>query len=477
MVIWGSTLSIKDIYIYYIYIFIFLSNLGSRKQLALAAFFSLSDSKMSDLDSVAVFRARMGTLRIGDLWEKFEGLGWSSMGTFAFAASVNFGGGQVDEAMFSERIITPLFGVDGQPPLERDPREASVRRLHVEAYTITVADLQRRAGRTSEDEKPKSMAQPERAARLMEVTAASGLLIQEVLEPSDVLIDKLTHMQEVTNRLLYIPLEEIGKRDDETRGIKKDSFWKTDSSGTLKLQEVGCDAGADISSDLKLYQTLVRRGIAFHMAHLLSTKVHDELKEWYIRELQRDAVPGYQKISLTQVLRVDQEIFRRLAELTRSGLATDMMTGDFVLDPLLPRVLLEPRIVAFMNPLPLGAKTGGEAAGAKRGNDNEVERLREEVKRMKTQLKAGGKGAGKGSGKKDKDKDKDKKRKPEDNARMPKELIGLPARIDGVRACFDYNLKGCNKPMDGNGACDNGKHGCLRCGSTGHGASQAGAKS
>ena len=220
---------------------------------------------MSSLDSVAVFRARMTTLGIGDLFDTFDGLGLSTLGAFAFAAATNFSGTPADEVTFQASIIRPLFG-DAV-----DPRVAVIRRLHFEAYTQTVGDLHRRSSRNEEDDKPKAMAPPERKARLNEVREHTSLDIEGDLEPSDTLVDKYAHMQEVSGVLKYFPNEEIGRRDLEVRGIKKDSFFKTDpSTGLLKFHEIGKDEDVDLSTDYRFYRTLLRRGIAMHMGHLLS---------------------------------------------------------------------------------------------------------------------------------------------------------------------------------------------------------------
>ena len=65
-----------------------------------------------------------------------------------------------------------------------------------------------------------------------------GFEIAEDLEPSDTLVDKLAYMQETSGVLRYIPLQDIGRRDMEVKGVKKDSYWKPDPvSGNLKLHE------------------------------------------------------------------------------------------------------------------------------------------------------------------------------------------------------------------------------------------------
>ena len=182
---------------------------------------------------------------------------------------------------------------------------------------------------------------------------------------------------------------------------------------------------------------------------------------------------------MAQVLRVDQEIFLRLAEETRGGLHRNLITDAFVLDDILLRLMFEPRIVAFLNPLPLSARAApvSEASGTKRGGNKKLERLKEDNKRMRQQLqnkkpngdaqkgKGGGKvgkstGSSSGAGR--------------GQVRLPKELIGLSPTVDGISTCFDFNMhKGCQRTIDGNGACAKGRHACMRCESTGHGAASS----
>ena len=181
---------------------------------------------MSSLDSVAVFQTRMVQLGLGNLINEFENLGWTTLGNFAFAGPGGPNGGPADEALFQEGIVAPLFGG------ERDPRIAALRRLQFEAYTTCVGDLQRRANRSDEDDKPKVMPGPERAVRLAEIKmAVPGIDVEDFdLEPSDTLIHKLAYMQETTGVLKYLPFEDIGRRDFELVGIKKDFKFLTNGS-------------------------------------------------------------------------------------------------------------------------------------------------------------------------------------------------------------------------------------------------------
>ena len=440
---------------------------------------------MSTIDSKAIFNAKMRSLSLGDLLEAFEGNGWTTISSFAFATPANFAGTPVDEATFRELILTPLFG-EGI-----DPRVPSIRRLHFECYSQTIAELHRKSSRLDEDEKPKSLAPPERLARLEEVKEKVGIMdVEGELEPSDILVDKYVHMQETTGVLKYIPFEEIGRRDQEILGVKKDSFMKPDpNTGIVKVHEHNIDNFVDVSTDYKFLRTLQRRGIAMHMAHLLSVVANEKYVKWLFKELQRSAVPGHKKVQMSQLLDVDKEIFIRLAEETRGGLQQDSVTNDFVLDGIIPRVMLEPRILAFLNPRPLGGggnQEKSEPAGRKRMQDNEqVERLKEDIKRMRSQLQnGGGNKGGKGGGGKGGNRSGGNKgassgsqgsgKKNAPKLRLPRDLIGLDPMVGGYSACYDYNLrKDCDRAVDKNKMCDRGRHACMRCGSTEHGASSS----
>ena len=55
--------------------------------------------------------------------------------------------------------------------------------------------------------------------------------------------------------------------------------------------------------------------------------------------------------------------------------------------------------------------------------------------------------------------------------RLPRDLIGLEPMVGGFAACYDFNLrKNCERNVDKNMMCDKGRHACMRCGSTEHGA-------
>ena len=434
---------------------------------------------MALLDSAAVFSARMQQLGLGDLVDKFQELGWGTLGNFAIAGGVLSANGS-DEDKFMKKILIPLFQtITINPDTQEeevlpvnDRRETAVRRLQYEAYMQFVSDMQRKTTLSDVEDKPKCTPAPERKARLDEVRDyLVGLEIEGELEPADSLVDKYVHMMESSHVLRYIPMHEVGRRDMEIKGKKKDEYFKPDANGLMRKHITAEEAVADCSNAYNLLHAFRRRGVALHMAKLLDYKVHDKLVRWYMKELHRDPLVNHKRIAIDQILRCDEEVWVRLAEETRGGLGLDPNTGDFVLDYWLPEVMKEQRIVALLNPyqLPAGSSRGsGDGAPhqkRERDSDPEKSQLREDLKRAKMALQKANKGGSSGS----KGKGKGKSDKNIRGSSLPKELIGLEPTFNGKRLCFDFNLGKCS----GSGKCQRGAHMCMRCGDDDHGATSS----
>ena len=164
-------------------------------------------------------------------------------------------------------------------------------------------------------------------------------------------------------------------------------------------------------------------------------------------------------MSVDQVRRADREIFIRMADLTRSGfIGLGDPTEDILpLDNILSEVLEEHRIVALLLPLPGSAGSTRGQTGEKR-QGGEVEKLREEVKRLRSEAKGSGKD--RSAAKTGKGGKPGKKKNPKVRFQsMPKELIGQNSVINGQPLCFDYNMKkGCSER--GVERCKKGLHLC-----------------
>jgi hypothetical protein len=395
------------------------------------------------LDSQAFFNVRLIQLGLEEHVNAFAVLGWTTMAKFGFGA--NYVPGRADEAPFINDIIVPLFG-DANAP-----QKPIIRRLFFEAYTMAASDVQRRTSKPDDEDKPKKIPVAERAARFRVMQAQlSGLTLTGELEPSNLLVDKLVGMEDC-GEIRYIKWEECTKRLQELNGLKKDEMWKEDGDGRLKRVFSPGEDKADLKDHLMLRYALQRRGVALEIARLMTFKVHEKLINFFFEELARDALPGYSQVTLEQVRRADKEVFMRLAEKTRGGIVQEA-GDDLPLDRFLHNIIEEPRICALLFPLQGHSRSSGaDGSQHKRGGD-EIQRLREEVKRLKSS-DSGNKGKGKGKGKGNSKGKGEGKR-----SVMPKELVGMCSTYNGQPLCFSYNSsRGCTSGVE---KCERGLHRC-----------------
>ncbi len=401
----------------------------------------------------------MVKLGLAALKPKFDLKGWNTMSNLCFGCGYSPKG--PDDADFQREIFVPLFGDAA------DPLKPVVRKLYFEAFSMTSNDMARRSNRNDEDEKPKKLPAAERSERLTELQAKlTGLKLEGEYEPSHILVDKYVEMED-TEVLRFIPWEELTKRDLELKGVKKDEFFKEDSSGFMKRHYKEVEMNQPIRDLLHLKYALQRRGLAMHMARLLSFQSHEDLVNLYFLEMSRDPLEGHEPTSMEQIRRADKEIFMRLAQETRGGLTelADPEGIKFPLDNLIPKVMFEHRVTALLLPLQVSGRV--KDPDLKRANQSEVDRLRAEVKKLKDNLYYNKEEypKGKGKGKWGKDKGKKGEKDTGSNRNMPKELAGMSSVFEGKPICFNYNMKkGCQDK-----ACSR-QHVCafIGCGSKSH---------
>ena len=154
---------------------------------------------MSQLDSTAVFSARLIALGLGDLTNDMAIVGYNTLANFAFAA--NYTPNAPDDSAFQAEVIIPLLGEDRA-------RIPALRRLHFEANVMFSAEMHQRTVR-GEDAAPRRLAPAERAARFAALKANyTGIDFVNELEPSYKLVDKLVAMYE-TGELRFLKWEEL----------------------------------------------------------------------------------------------------------------------------------------------------------------------------------------------------------------------------------------------------------------------------
>jgi hypothetical protein len=165
-------------------------------------------------------------------------------------------------------------------------------------------------------------------------------------------------------------------------------------------------------------------------------------------------------------MRADREVFRRLAEVTRDGIAVDPF-GRMPLEAALKDVLNEPAVKLFLLPIPATRSAPGHVvAPAPKERNFERRPLPPKAKKRPAREAfqedpghrkgaKGGKADGKGKH------TKSSKGGKADGKGMPRDLAGYSRSTpDGRAICFGFNLGTCPSNARAGEKCDKGWHLC-----------------
>ncbi|CAE7928433.1 unnamed protein product, partial [Symbiodinium necroappetens] len=250
----------------------------------------------SMIDSEAFFASRCERAGLsGQVVKKLKSLGWSTYATFACSVL-----DQNDEKSWIDKVIQPVLGDDRSDA-------ARLRRMFLEAYTHTAADLKRQTELTEQDA-PRRLPPQELDSRLALLQEKIlPLKIQGRLEPSHHLINTVCQMVD-DQRIRYVPWSACTTRAQEINSVREVAsmkVWQPDKSGVIKQVTQGPDIQASTCNELDVMQALRRRGVAYAVGQLMSFASHELVISMLFDELQR----------------ADREIHVRLGELTRGGLS------------------------------------------------------------------------------------------------------------------------------------------------------------
>ena len=192
---------------------------------------------------------------------------------------------------------------------------------------------------------------------------------------------------------------------------------------------------APTSTEMQLHYALLRRGIAFKFARLMTFEEHNTWVQFLYQSMQRDAPPGYSRPSLHQVLACDKAAFVRFGS-TMSRVRQEA-DGSYPLGANLLALRTDPVIALHLAPL---AKSSSSSTGPPRPTPYSAQPKQQGTPSDKK---------GKGKGKKGK------------SPPMPLELRNKWHRnAQGEPLCFAYNTsKGCTAAKDGE-RCPKGWHQC-----------------
>ena len=319
---------------------------------------------------------------------------------------------------------------------------AQLRRLHFEAPAIVMAELKSRATDTTGDGSRK-LPTAEKSARLLDQEKRlPGLRIRGELQPSFALIDMVSQMKE-SNTVLWIPPSKCSKRDAEIQNnLKEKPAVLSLEQQMVKLAATEEHITVDTSTDLQLQWALQRRGLAFDQCTLVNHDTHEAWVQQLLGQLTRDAPAGFAKVTTSQIIRADRELFTIMAQEIQGTLQPNQR-GELPMDLKLRELRTDPRVTMFLLPLPKNTAPAEKAASSTAPPKAGGPPLVRPQKKAKPSAKA--------------------------KSMCPQELKGYQQRdAAGNAICWAFNLKAGCKGEVSNGRCKKGMHCCIKCHKSNH---------
>ena len=404
------------------------------------------------LESVAVFDSRLAAVGLdAAVGAAIKATGISTLAQLAFCCAYVPGAG--DDAVLVRYFETALARA-------ATPRElASFRRLFYEAHTLAISELKQKAERNDESA-PRRLPAVERATRLQQQQARlNGIVIEGSLDPSNALVDEVFSQRE-DYMVRWLSVDKCTMRSQELQGVKRESTVRTDSSGKITIQTVDQQLTADVSSEYRVRLALQRRALAYDQLGLIAYDVHEAWSNHLYQQLFRVPPDGYSAITMQQALQADRELWIRMAEATRSGVAP-RLDGSRPLEAAMLAMRGDAAVAMLLMPLPRRATPPPPAAPgtslAKQvsavTDENSNKRKADAQQPGGTppkKVKGKGKGKEKGSGK--------------GRVMSHGPMKGFCVNNNlGEPLCFAFNLGTCDKAQPG-GRCPRGHHQCAKDG-------------
>ena len=326
--------------------------------------------------------------------------------------------GQLDSARFTQLMEgafhAPTIGL-----------ESMMRQLSYEAITVAVAAIRQRVEPQQEGQLKKLPPQ-ERDERMRKQSARiTGFVIQGDFEPAHSVVDFYTTMlEECAPR--YLPLSKCISREQELQTLKADKRIVVLEDQQLQVKNKAPEAAADLSTDLKVQNAFVRRGLAGEQAGIFAYETHEKIRHAFMAHMTRTAPPGFKSPDIGAILRADKELWMKAFERCRSNIRIDA-SGTYPLDTALLELYTSPEVVFHLLPTP--------------GSSSSTKRARSPERSSTSPPKPAPRKTPKAT-----PKPKNKRGKGGDRVKVPEALKGFSGmNKDNLRVCYNYNLPhGCS---------------------------------
>ena len=290
---------------------------------------------------------------------------------FVFSTAVVPGHG--DDSVFGRGVIPAVLGDADHASV------AALRRLHSECHTLTAAESKRRTENTESDV-PQKLPLAEVSSRIDALQTETLPLLNRGQPRGYELVLPMVEDQ----RVRYLVLGRVMTRDQEVNSLEEfPSFRMLQPycSGMLNAVASRDTLRARVDTELEVSRRCGGREWRLSSGlHVFSA--HGTLVCFLIRDPQKEPLPGFSRVSLTQVHAADRECHVQLARLTRAGFSTPG-AGNLPLDDHLATVLRMASIHWILMPTRLAGKsaqptaedhesTGEETGPRKRKKENPV---------------------------------------------------------------------------------------------------------
>ena len=296
---------------------------------------------MALVDSTAAFLQRCEEIKARDVYDKLKANQIDTFASLAYSCGTPQDKPSTDDfKVFAEKVLGANYTVGAASQL---------RRLLFESTTFVIAQLKQDV--TDDSDTPKRLPVAEKNARqALQIARLSGVLIEREMLPSHALIDLAASMME-SQAVIWIGPSRCTSRESEIQLITKEQ------SKTLKIEDstvrVVDDAKrleADWPTPLKLQWCVQRRGLALDQASLVHWTTRERWVQTLLHAIARDPAPGWQNVSVSQMMQADREAFIIVAGELRSLRPT--AKGGWPMDVMLQSLRADPRITTTLLSLP-----------------------------------------------------------------------------------------------------------------------------
>ena len=381
-------------------------------------------------DSRASFEHRAKEVQLRD--EHIRALDTQDIGNFnQLAFAICSQPGQIDQARFQD-LVDAVFPLGASLGVQ-----AALRQLAYESITVAVAAIKQRI-EVAEEGTTRRLPAQERDERLRRQRArVTGIPIQGEYEPAHCVVDAfVTMLDECVLRIL--PLSKCVSRDQELAQSKTDKQVVTLENHQLHVKAKGSNLEANLSNELRVHNAMIRRGLAMDQAGLMTFAVHDTIMRNFLSHITRPAPPGFAGPDIQAVLRADQELWTRCADVCKSQLRVGP-DGKPPLDVAAEELYTTPTVVFHLLPVPSRGKRA-------RSDSPKKERVKEKKEKKNPKSDKAGK------------------------SKLPETLKGLSGvNKKKQRICYNYNLAhGCTSDTSKDEhsnllKCGRGMHQCMKC--------------